>query len=305
LAREAFFAGKPSIIPMPNSGWNEIVEAGWARVVPGSGDDLLKEINNFRPHHHRPEGLFGDGRASERIGQDILNTLDGLGPEGEWHPLGNFFAIPQPRDRSRFTFDALASELKELERTGCKIVPIQAPKSGGTELSVIYIVDGDLNSVLKLGQVHKNASQAVTFAFRPDGIVYNLLSPEVLGYMTALSEQGHELALILDSGTRDESGRYVEAMNTVLEGRIRWVLQGDKLVDVEGEGATSFDGRLEWCQDREVPHTAVAMELTEGRHVIVTNTGSWNEVPLSLFEGKQRLITARRLGMERELQLSF
>jgi UDP-N-acetylglucosamine 2-epimerase len=67
LTREAFWTGKPAILPVAQTCWQEIVDCGWA-VISGADPVLLSEaLAGFQPATDRPSGVFGDGHAAERI----------------------------------------------------------------------------------------------------------------------------------------------------------------------------------------------------------------------------------------------
>ena len=80
LTREAFWAGKPGILPVSQTCWQEIVDCGWA-VATGSDPERLSEaLTWFQPAASRPGGIFGDGHAAERI---IAETAAFLASPGE------------------------------------------------------------------------------------------------------------------------------------------------------------------------------------------------------------------------------
>lgn len=68
LQKEAYFAGVPALVMMPDTGWIELVEAGWNVLVDADREKILD-----LPLHHepsftkKPKGLYGDGKAGEKI----------------------------------------------------------------------------------------------------------------------------------------------------------------------------------------------------------------------------------------------
>ena len=64
LQKEAYFGGKRCIILMPDTGWREIVEAGWNVLAD---EDTLVEKVLSKDDVTYPENLYGDGRAGEKI----------------------------------------------------------------------------------------------------------------------------------------------------------------------------------------------------------------------------------------------
>ncbi len=64
LQKEAYFGGKRCIILMPDTGWREIVEAGWNVLAD---EDTLVEKVLSKDDVMYPENLYVDGRAGEKI----------------------------------------------------------------------------------------------------------------------------------------------------------------------------------------------------------------------------------------------
>ncbi len=306
LAREAFFAGKPGIIPLPNSGWNEIVEAGWAKVVPGSGEELLQAITEFKPSGARPEGLFGNGRASERIGWEILRYLDCPREEGAWHPLGDFFAIPQPEDRSKFTYSALRGGLGQLADNDVKIVPLRCGRLGPNELAIVYLVSGNLSAAADLADLHAEAGQSVTFVLRVDSSIYNILSGEVQAFLRKLTVQKHQVGLWHDEGiwgAQEDGARFAAITSILLNETVRWVYRGQRLITIGKDGAEEAGiDEITHLGPNEVVWEKFSSTEALPR-VVLVDADPWSEAPISLFELKQRTIVSQRQTMERELGL--
>ena len=74
IQKEAYFFGVPCVTLRPETEWIETVEAGW-NVVVGTLHSLIvdKALNMQPPQAER--GMFGDGRAGERILQALDNTI--------------------------------------------------------------------------------------------------------------------------------------------------------------------------------------------------------------------------------------
>jgi len=71
VRREAYMLEKPVIVPIDMIWFPEIVEAGWARVVEPTCEDVTDGLRTFEPSGpHVP--IFGDGRAHERIVDAIV-----------------------------------------------------------------------------------------------------------------------------------------------------------------------------------------------------------------------------------------
>ncbi len=64
LQKEAYFAGKRAVVLMPDTGWRELVEAGWNRLAD---ENNLYKIVMEESSFEIPCGVYGDGNASEKI----------------------------------------------------------------------------------------------------------------------------------------------------------------------------------------------------------------------------------------------
>lgn len=75
LQKEAYYAGKRSVVVMPDSGWRELTECGWnilsapeACAVVEAGEKALEPMGY-------PSGIYGDGEAVQQVMQAVLATL--------------------------------------------------------------------------------------------------------------------------------------------------------------------------------------------------------------------------------------
>lgn len=67
VQKEAFFLGTPCLTLRETTEWMETVEAGWNRLVGVDRKAILSAAKSWKPVGVPPNGLFGDGRAGERI----------------------------------------------------------------------------------------------------------------------------------------------------------------------------------------------------------------------------------------------
>jgi UDP-N-acetylglucosamine 2-epimerase len=77
VSKESFFAGKPCIIPMENSWWTDIVEAGWAVETGADCERLEEAIETYLPPEHLPPSLFGDGTSALSIARELARAHGG------------------------------------------------------------------------------------------------------------------------------------------------------------------------------------------------------------------------------------
>ncbi|PIS27265.1 MAG: UDP-N-acetylglucosamine 2-epimerase (non-hydrolyzing) [Candidatus Marinimicrobia bacterium CG08_land_8_20_14_0_20_45_22] len=71
VQKEAYFAGVPCLVLRPETEWVELVEQGWAKLIPNLRDfqRIPAEIERFADFHSESTTLFGDGNASRKISQ--------------------------------------------------------------------------------------------------------------------------------------------------------------------------------------------------------------------------------------------
>lgn len=72
LQKEAYFAGKRCIVLMPDTGWRELVEAGW-NMLADENNLVEKVLTESRITY--PYGMYGEGNAGEKIVTIILNDF--------------------------------------------------------------------------------------------------------------------------------------------------------------------------------------------------------------------------------------
>ncbi len=276
LSREAFFSGKPSVVPLPNSGWNEIVEAGWLLVEPEAGRPLIEAIESFRPTTPRPEGLFGDGMAAVHIGETILASLAARGEEGAWHPLGAFDQIPQPVDRSANGFAPLGEALGALKAAGRRFVALgELADAGDGAIALRHDVDWSLEDALALAEMEAGLGLRATYFVRADGAAFNPWTPASRAAIARIAALGHAVGVLAAEGAAGHAA--------LLEA-------------VTGAPAAS--------PDTAAPNlTLDAVAAHAGPAVVGIDPSLRALIPLSPFEKGQRLVaaTADRLRSDPKL----
>lgn len=71
LQKEAYFARKQAVVVMPDTGWRELVEAGWNKLA---SEENLSDVLMQEDEPDYPDGLYGDGNAAGRIVEVIVFT---------------------------------------------------------------------------------------------------------------------------------------------------------------------------------------------------------------------------------------
>jgi UDP-N-acetylglucosamine 2-epimerase len=76
VIREAFFAGKYSLVPLNKTWWQNIVKAGWSFVVDDNSRLISKTITGLSKKTKKSKpSLFGDGNSSSKIVKEILKLI--------------------------------------------------------------------------------------------------------------------------------------------------------------------------------------------------------------------------------------
>ncbi len=75
VQKEAYFHGVPCVTLREETEWAETVEASWNVLAGTNADQIVELAMTFRPTKTR-SGLFGDGRASEKIVEIMLAKTD-------------------------------------------------------------------------------------------------------------------------------------------------------------------------------------------------------------------------------------
>ncbi|MDP3766300.1 MAG: UDP-N-acetylglucosamine 2-epimerase (non-hydrolyzing) [Nanoarchaeota archaeon] len=203
VTREAFFARKPCIIPMSNSWWADIVEAGWALESGNDYKMLADALEFFTPPAKAPENLFGDGNSAKRIVEEISNTLEKNELEGKWHRHGNFYSFPDEKPRAgSFTYFDYENIVHKLKSKGYKFAAFHEAE-GMLEKKKPFVlmrhdVDMDLEAALQLARLEAKLGAISTYFFLIRTEHYNVFSKEGSEIISGILKLGHHLGLHLD-----------------------------------------------------------------------------------------------------------
>ena len=74
LQKEAFFLETPCITIRSETEWNELIDAGWNKLLPPDSinKDSVESLINFSPNGTTPE-IYGNGQAAKVITNTIIN----------------------------------------------------------------------------------------------------------------------------------------------------------------------------------------------------------------------------------------
>lgn len=74
LQKEAYFAGVPAVVVMPDTCWAELIEAKWNVLAEAEEKDIYeKAINHSKPVKSKPN-IYGDGKAGQKIAEIIMKN---------------------------------------------------------------------------------------------------------------------------------------------------------------------------------------------------------------------------------------
>ena len=287
LSREAFFARRPCIIPMPDSWWPEIIQSGWAM---DTGDDparLAEAIATFRPKNAAPEGMFGDGDSASRIIAEVA-TLQGATGEPPWHPHGSRDFLPKIF-ATNFTYETYSALLERLRAQGYTF-PSLSEAGGLLERDGLFVllrhpVDFDIEKAVRMAEVESSLGISATYFFDLRSTHYNLLSAESTALVERILSLGHRIGLSSGASEREATvveqwfGCRVETAPALSDGRL-W-------------HASDVNGR--WTPGP--PEESDAFRQKRPMDLLVHPIW-WNEQPAVPYETLMRYIDRRKEHLE-------
>jgi UDP-N-acetylglucosamine 2-epimerase (non-hydrolysing) len=75
VQKEAYFAGTPALVMMEDTGWRELVEAGFNVLVDADKEKIIAGALSEKPVVNVTPGLFGNGDAGCRIASIIFESV--------------------------------------------------------------------------------------------------------------------------------------------------------------------------------------------------------------------------------------
>jgi UDP-GlcNAc3NAcA epimerase len=190
VQREAFFARKPTIVPLQDTPWQNIIEAGWLQLAH-SQDDIQSALNHFEATNSYPEGMFGDGNSSRNIVQAISDKL----PQGEpaWHYLGSIETLPK-QSASTFSHDGYRHLLNQLREHGYN-----------ENLTILHPVLFDIANAQHLATIEADMSLSATYFIATDSDAYNPFTKQHQHRINDIMAQGHNIKLLRTRSTTDKT----------------------------------------------------------------------------------------------------
>lgn len=202
VSREAFFAGKPCVVPMKNCWWPEIVEAGWCRTTGSSLTALADSIACFETANDPPLGLFGDGDSAGAILNFLINNFPTANHEGAWHRLGNCDDLPPPQVSAGFSRTKYRDLCRSLQKSGYHFAGFGEAPSLLNERSQFVLmrhdIDFDLMRALEMAEIEAALGVSATYFLMLRTDVYNVFSASGTAMVKAILSHGHRLGLHFD-----------------------------------------------------------------------------------------------------------
>ena len=75
LQKEAYYAGRRSVVVMPDTGWRELVECGWNVLAAPEKRTILDAGRQALAPHSMPQQLYGAGNAAQCIVDFVVHSL--------------------------------------------------------------------------------------------------------------------------------------------------------------------------------------------------------------------------------------
>ncbi len=328
VTREAFFARRPCIVPMENSWWVEIAEAGWALETGSDTEALTEALESFTPPNEAPEGLFGDGHSADRIVREVNELLAGTAAHNAaWHPHGTFEVLPQAR-ATNFTHRNYRVFLQRFIDAGYEFAPFdkgaELLETGKPFVLLRHDVDLDLHRALRIAEIEADAGVHSTFFLLVRTDHYNLFSAESTDVVRRLLVLGHYLGLHFDvaaypnaTAAEDLAAACAQEV-TLLQS---WFEREITMVSYHRPSALVLTG--DRALSHPLPHTYMHLNTRSIRYMsdsrgqwregeptltdtfrerkpfhILTHPIWWNERPTTPYEALQQYVHDQRRALE-------
>lgn len=278
VTKEAYFAQKPSIIPMYNTWWTEISESGWSLSVGKETDALAHAIDHFSPSKKSySTAFFGEGNAAQKSVEKILSFLK-RETKTPWHPYGSIETLPLV-ESSDFTYSNYLSLLRQLKdnhysfEAFSNIDNVKEKKQ--PYLFLRHDIDMDLNKALEMAKIEHQEEVTSTYFVMLRNDFYSLFSHKNTQLINEILSLNHRIGLHFDFTCYDPS-LSIEEINTFCLKEVNQLKQWfNTRID-----AVSFHRpdktRLNSTQNLTSPyrHTYEKSFITDA-HYFSDSTGKW------------------------------
>ncbi len=206
VSKESFFAGKPCIIPMENSWWADIVEAGWAVETGADYERLGEAIESHVPPDDVPPSLFGDGSSAVNIARELEAEFEPKASDGPWHPHGYTHTFPKQGDRGgRFTYSEYLKLLDGFRESGYRFSAFPETQAlletNSSFVLLRHDIDMSLEAALRLAELEARIGVIATYFFLVRTDHYNVFSRTGSQIVNRIVGLGHHLGSHFDCGS--------------------------------------------------------------------------------------------------------
>lgn len=281
VMREAFFAQKPSIVPMENSWWSEIVEAGWAIEVGENRDALTQGLDSYEPTGPPPIGLFGDGDASRWIIDAVVESVTSdAARDGPWHHHGRFDQLPRilPSNLSLPSFRGMVTKLLDKDYRFLSFPDIGPDPAFDQGVVLLrHDIDIDVSPGVELAELEHEMGVRATYFLMVRNDRYNVLSPRNLEGIRRILELGHFLGLHFDCSIYPSSlsvEQFADATRREVSLLETWVETKVEAVSFHRPDPKVLQGDPGFSHP--LPHTYMERFTTRMRY-ISDSRGTWRE----------------------------
>jgi hypothetical protein len=204
VLREAYLARKPTIAPMERHCWDDLAATGWSATVGGDRKALRKRMAEPWTPGPYLENYFGDGRAAERILEEIVWFLDSKAESEPWTIYGDSAAaLRAPEPRPLFSLAAhagLLEGLKQAKYAFAEFGEAEGLLAAGKRFALLrHDVDMDPEAALQMARSEAEAGVKATYFFMASCPFYNLLEPATRRAVEMIAALGHAIGLHFDA----------------------------------------------------------------------------------------------------------
>jgi UDP-N-acetylglucosamine 2-epimerase len=208
VAREAFFAKKPCIIPMESSWWTEIIESGWGVTVDTNNSLLLDKIKTFNGPDYYPDSIFGDGNSASKIASNIELFLKKFDGESNWHQYGRLSDLPKTVSTDLFQSN-YKKLIKGLLENGYKFPSFvnYSKNLAKNEHFVLmrHDIDISIEKAVEIAKIEYELGVTSTYFFMIRNDFYNIFSKSGTRLVNEILSLGHHLGIHFDCSSYDDN----------------------------------------------------------------------------------------------------
>lgn len=268
VGREAFFAGKPAIVPLDSSAWTEAVEAGLAVMTGRSGERLRAALYALLPPRDVSaliETNFGEGNAGTRIVEETAACIGRRQSRGEgpWHAIGHFGVLPRATDASMLSHD----HFKTLADRMCA--------SGQTANQLLLDVTRSLHGAAELVAIAREAGVAYTLYLDMAHCAYNALADDICASL---------LRLASGAGLATANAKQAAVLSAFV-----------------GRGVTTVPDAPPASDGHDLDSRDPLDDLDDGQTVVRLRPWIWAKIAVTPFESLLRVIDAPRNSALRDI----